>query len=116
MMLITVIAAVTIYLLRYISRGQIGDRIVQFLIRTFYLDHSDAQVIYQYVIRNNMDMLLLVVILAFFLVLFRFFISWFTKYFDEISSGMDHLVEESEETISLPRNGLYGKPTEHHKE
>ncbi|WP_425454002.1 hypothetical protein, partial [Paenibacillus flagellatus] len=48
MLLITVTAAATVLLLRDILRGQIGDRIVQYLINTFHLDHSDAQTIYHY--------------------------------------------------------------------
>jgi two-component system sensor histidine kinase VanS len=101
MLLITVAAAVTVYLLRYILRGQIGDRIVSFLVNAFYFNNSDAQTIYQLVIRNNMDMLLFVVILIFLVILFRFFVSWFTKYFDEISAGMNNLTEESDAEIAL---------------
>jgi two-component system, OmpR family, sensor histidine kinase VanS len=101
MLMITVAAAVTVYLLRNILRGQIGNDIVQFLIDTFYFEYSDAQTIYQLVFRNNMDLILFVVILIFLVILFRFSISWFTKYFDEISFGMDRLVEETEEDISL---------------
>lgn len=99
--LITVAAAATVYLLRYILRGQIGDRIVRFLITFFNFGDRDAQTIYQLVVRNNMDVILFVVILTFLVILFRFYVSWFTKYFDEISIGMDQLVEESEEDISL---------------
>lgn len=101
MLLITVAAAVTVYLLRFILRGQIGDRIVQFLVNAFHFRNSDAQIIYQLVIRNNMDMILFVVILLFLVLLFRFSVSWFTKYFDEISSGMDELAEESDDEIIL---------------
>ncbi|ERI91376.1 ATPase/histidine kinase/DNA gyrase B/HSP90 domain protein [Clostridiales bacterium oral taxon 876 str. F0540] len=101
MLLITVIATVTVYLLRSILRGQIGNRIVRFLVKTFHFGDSDAQVVYQLVFRNNLDMILFVVILIFLVILFRFSISWFTKYFDEISIGMDRLVEESGEEIIL---------------
>lgn len=101
MLFIPVAAAVTVYLLRYILSGQIGDRIVQFLVYAFRFSPSDAQTIYQLVIRNNMDMVLFVATLIFSVILFRFSVSWFTKYFDEISAGMDQLVEESEEAISL---------------
>ena len=101
MLWITAAAAVTVYLLRNIFRGQIGDRIVQFLINTFYFRDTEALTIYQLVIRNNMDVVIFVVILIFLVILFQFFVSWFTKYFDEISLGMDHLVEESDEDISL---------------
>ncbi|AFQ43754.1 histidine kinase [Desulfosporosinus meridiei DSM 13257] len=101
MLLITVAAAVTVSLLRYILRGQIGNRIVRFLINTFNFDNSEAQTIYQLVIRNNMGMILFVVILVFLVIFFRFFISWFTKYFDEISAGMNKLAEESNDEITL---------------
>ncbi len=113
MLLITVAAAVTVFLLRNILRGQIGDRIVRFLVNAYSAPmgrmapgmppggEALARTIYQLVIRNNMDMILFVVILIFLVIFFRFSVSWFTKYFDEISAGMDHLVEESEEDISL---------------
>ena len=101
MLLITVAAAVTVYLLRYILRGQIGDRIVRFLVNAYNFEYSDALTIYQLVIRNNMDMILFVVILIFLVILFRFSVSGFTKYFDEISAGMDKLAEESDAEITL---------------
>jgi two-component system sensor histidine kinase VanS len=101
MLLITVAAVVTVYLLRYILRGQIGNRIVEFLVNAFHFRNWDAQMIYQLVIRNNLDMILFVVILIFLVILFRFSISWFTKYFDEISTGMDKLAEESADEIIL---------------
>jgi len=101
MLLITVAAAVTVYLMRYILRGKIGDRIVRFLVNAFHFNNSDAQTIYQLVIRNNMDIILFVVILIFLVILFRFSVSWFTRYFDEISAGMDKLTEESDAEITL---------------
>jgi len=39
MLLITVAAAVTVNLLRYILRGQIGDRIVRFLVNVFHFNN-----------------------------------------------------------------------------
>lgn len=101
LLLITVAAAVTVTSLRFILRGRIADRIVEFLTTAFRFGDRDAQTIYQLVIRNNMDVILFVVVLIFLAILFRFYVSWFTKYFDEISAGMDQLVEESEEDISL---------------
>ncbi|WP_420866709.1 vancomycin resistance histidine kinase VanS [Clostridium luticellarii] len=101
MILITAAAAVTVYLLRHILRGQIGNRIVRYLVNAFHFENSDAQEIYQLVIRNNMEMILFVVILIFLAVLFRFSLSWFTRYFDEISTEMDKLAEESHEEITL---------------
>ncbi|MBV4419261.1 HAMP domain-containing histidine kinase [Clostridium tyrobutyricum] len=102
MLMITVAAAVIVYLLRHILRGQIGDRIVQYLVNAFHFESSDAHEIYQLIIRNNMEMILFVIILIFLLgILFRFSVSWFTKYFDEISNGMDKLVGETNDEIIL---------------
>lgn len=101
MLVITVAAAVTVYLVRYILSGQIADRIVQFLIDTFRFGDREALTVYQLVIRNNQDTILFVTILIFLVVLFRFSVFGFTRYFDEISAGMDQLVEESDKVISL---------------
>ncbi|MEN6348665.1 MAG: vancomycin resistance histidine kinase VanS [Syntrophomonas sp.] len=98
MLLITVAAAATVYLLRNILRGEIGDLIVRFLVTAFRFNNSDAQQIYQLVIRNNMDMIFFGVILIFLVI---FSVSWFTKYFDEISAGMDKLNKESDAEITL---------------
>ncbi|PYI50326.1 vancomycin resistance histidine kinase VanS [Paenibacillus flagellatus] len=57
--------------------------------------------IQDYMFRNNLDIILLLLTLVFLVVLSRFSISWFTKHLDEISSGMDRLVEDSEDRISL---------------
>ncbi len=101
MLLVTVIAAVTVLMLREITRGQIGDYIVHFLIRFLNLDNLDALNVYHYVFRRNINIILLFLTLFFLVVLSRYSISWFTKYFDEVSSGMDRLVEDSEDRISL---------------
>lgn len=101
MLLITVAAVVTVYLLRYILRGQIADRIVSLLVNVFHFEFLDAHTVYQLVIRNNLDIILFAVILIFWVILFQFSISWFTKYFDEISVGMEKLAEESDDEIIL---------------
>lgn len=102
MFLISVAAAAAVLLLKYILHGQIGDRLVRFLVSAFHFNNTDAQQVYQLVIRNNIDMILFVVILIFLVILlFRFSVSWFTKYFDDVSAGMDKLSEESDEEITL---------------
>lgn len=101
MLLTAFAAAAAVFLLRVILRGQIGDRIVQFLCIMFRMDNYDALAIYHYVFRNNIEKLQLLLTLFFLVILYRFSVSRFTRYFDEISRGMDRLVEESEERISL---------------
>jgi len=101
MLLIVVTATAIVYLLRNMLRGYVGDGIVRFLVKAFHFNYSDAHKIYQLVFRKNMETILFVVILIFLVILFRFSISWFTRYFDEISTGMDKLTEESNDEIIL---------------
>jgi len=79
----------------------IGESIVEFLKNKFYLSESDAVIIYRYIFLYNKDIITLIVIIIFLVILLRFSISWFTKYFDEVSNGMDKLVEESDNEITL---------------
>ena len=103
MLLIVFVAAATVMLLRFVIQisFSLGDNIVQFLMDRFYLRENDALRVYRYVFLNNMEFITFVVILVFLIILFKFSISWFTKYFDEISAGMDKLVEESDDEITL---------------
>lgn len=79
----------------------IGESIVEFLKNKFYLSESDAVIIYRYIFLYNKELITLIVIFILLIILLRFSISWFTKYFDEIGSGMDKLVEESNDEITL---------------
>lgn len=101
MLLVTVAPVVMVLLLRNILRGQIGDRIVDFLVSAFNFDYSEALQIYRVMIRNNINMILFIVILLFLVILVRLSISWFTRYFDEVSAGMDKLVDDSNDEIIL---------------
>lgn len=101
MLLITIVAVVSVFLLRFLLWGEIGNLIVKMLISTFRFRDWEAHTVYQLMIRNNLDMILFLVILIFLVILFRFSVSWFTKYFDEISSGMDKLTEGSAADITL---------------
>ncbi len=103
MLLIVFAAAAIVIFLRFTiqERFSFGDTIVRFLMNTFYMRNRDAQIIYRYAFLNNIEIITLVVILIFLVILLRFSISWFTKYFDEVSAGMDKLAEESDEEITL---------------
>lgn len=86
---------------RELLRGHIADAIVEFLARAFKLDAGDALRIYQYSIRNNMELIIVATIFLVLILFFRICIAWVTKYFDEISDGMDLMVEQGEEDIRL---------------
>lgn len=88
-------------LLSSLLRGRFGNWIVDLLQSTFYLSESDAVIIHQYVFRNNIDKIMLVLSVIFFLIIFQFAMSWITKYFDEIDKGMDDLMKGSDKEIEL---------------
>ncbi len=103
MLLIVFAAAAIVIFLRFTiqERFSFGDTIVRFLMNTFYLGDRDALTIYSHVFLSNIGFITLTVILIFLGILLKFSISWFTKYFDEVSAGMDKLAEESDDEITL---------------
>jgi two-component system, OmpR family, sensor histidine kinase VanS len=103
MFLIVFATAATVILLRFVIQinFSVGDSIVQFLKNTFYLRDREAVTISHLLFLNNIEAITLIVILIFLVILLKFSISWFTKYFDEVSAGMDKLVEESYDKIIL---------------
>jgi two-component system sensor histidine kinase VanS len=103
MFLIIFATAATVILLRFVIQKNfsIGDSIVQFLKNTFYLSDREAVTISHLLFLNNIEAITLIVILIFLVILLKVSISWFTKYFDEVSVGMDRLAEESDDEIIL---------------
>lgn len=103
MLLIIFATAATIIFLRFVIQKNfsVGESIVQFLKNTFFLRDREAVIIYRNIFLNNIEVITLIVILIFLVILLKFSLSWFTKYFDEISVGMDRLAEESADEITL---------------
>ncbi|MEA4962292.1 MAG: vancomycin resistance histidine kinase VanS [Lutispora sp.] len=103
MFLIIFATAATVILLRFVIQKNfsVGDSIVQFLKDTLHLRENVALSIYRLIFYNNIEVITLIVILVFLVIIFKFSTSWFTKYFDEVSAGMDKLAEESVDEITL---------------
>lgn len=103
MLLIVVISVAAVIILRFIiqQRFSIGDTIVQFLVNKFYIPDTTALAITRFLIYNNMEVFTLIMIFLFMVILLKYAISWFTKYFDEVIAGLDKLVEESDNEIQL---------------
>jgi two-component system sensor histidine kinase VanS len=102
--ILAIVAAASgfVLFLRSLTRGHVGDRIVAFLERVFYFSRRDALRIYQNVVRNNLEILIFAAIIVCILVLFRFALSKFAGYFDEVSSGIDMLIRDEDGEIGLP--------------
>nr|WP_319633341.1 vancomycin resistance histidine kinase VanS [Sinanaerobacter chloroacetimidivorans] len=103
MLLIVFAAAAIVIFLRFTiqERFSFGDSIVHFFMNTFHMRDRDALMIYHLLFLNNIEVITLIVILICLVILLKFSASWFTKYFDEVSAGMDKLAEESDDEITL---------------
>ena len=98
---ILVVAIITVLLIRAAGQGYFGNIITQFISLALGLDWDYASSVYHYYIRNNLDTIMMATIIIFFIIIFRFSLSWFTRYFDEIVSGIDQLAEESPFKLSM---------------
>ena len=81
--------------------GKLGTAVVAFLQRQFFFDYRDAITIYQYTLRNNKTFIIALAGIIGFWIILRIFISVMTHYFDEISQGLDDLMEQSDKDIIL---------------
>ena len=101
MLTILLIATIIVITLRSIGRGYFGNWILRLIKTQYNLDWYEATHIYQIYIRNNIDTIIAITVILFFVIFFRISLLWFTKYFDEIFFGVDKLVEENVERITL---------------
>jgi two-component system sensor histidine kinase VanS len=90
-----------VLLLRQLLRGVAGNLIVDFLIKGFHLDHSAAMRIYQYTVRNNLEILIYAAVAICFFLLCRIIFSNFMRYFDEVNNGIDALIKGGDAQIEL---------------
>lgn len=95
------VSAVTMLLLRALFRGRLVDSLVNFICKIYNVDWDSGVGIYQFYIRNNLDMIILIGVLIVFFILFRISLSWFTRYFDQIVTGIDQLSNEVDTPISM---------------
>ncbi len=100
-LILFLVSVLFIMLLSSILRGRFGNWIVDFLQNEFNLSDYDAMTIHRYVFRNNIDKFILVLGGIFTLIILRVTINGVTKYFDEISKGMDDLMQGSNNEIEL---------------
>lgn len=83
--------------------GRLAEGIVAFLQKILFVEYEDALYIYQYYIRNNMEMFIWLFILLSFFLFFYVSLNWFMKYFRQIDEGLDVLLNGKEQEIVLSR-------------
>jgi two-component system sensor histidine kinase VanS len=99
--LITIAALVVVFVLQNFARGEFGDFTVQMMQTVFSITERHALGIYNRVIRSNINLILVGTVAVFFIILSRFLLSHLSKYFREISDGLDVLVGNKDTEIKL---------------
>jgi two-component system sensor histidine kinase VanS len=100
--LVIVAAAVGfVLILRLLAQGRLGDRIVGLFERGLFLERWQALALYQYAIRNNIEIFIYIAIAVCILILCRVMLSAFTRYFDEINGVIDTLIRNEDRQIEL---------------
>lgn len=99
--MIVISAIIAVATLRILLNNTAGNFIVSFFQEIFNIDWYKAHNLYIKVIRNNLDFIIFLTFAIFFIILSRFLLYKFEKYFSEISVGLDLLAAEKTGEIKL---------------
>ena len=91
---ITVGAVATVFALRMLTRGHLADAIVGWFARSLSISEKEADLIYFKLVTVNMQFILALVIIIFVFLLFHMLLDTYKRYFDEVVTGIDKLMEE----------------------
>lgn len=100
-LMLLLISTSVVILLRQIFKGKVANTIVNIISTLTGKDWADALQIYRNWVYPSLDIIIIITILVLFFIVFRIFLSWFTKYFDQIIDGIDNLENESPAPISM---------------
>ena len=99
--LICLLTLLGLFLLSSFLTGKLGQFVTSFLQVFFRMDYEEAFNFYHFNIRAKKFIFIFIAGIAIVLLMFKILISFMTKYFDEISQGLDILLDESPEKIIL---------------
>ena len=91
---ITVGAVAAVFVLRMLTRGHLADAIVEWIARILSISENEADLIYFQMVTANMQFILALVIIIFVFLLFHMLLDTYKRYFDEVVTGIDKLMEE----------------------
>ncbi len=96
-----IIAISLICLSGALLQGSFGEQMVNINQHWFRLDYDAARTLYQWTFRNHLEFIFVVGVAVIFFVVFRIYLNRLTKYFMEINQGIDDLINENSENVSL---------------
>ena len=91
---ITVGAVAAVFGLRMLTRGHLADAIVRWFARSLSISEMEADLLYFKIVTVNMQFILALVIIIFVFLLFHMLLDTYKRYFDEVVTGIDKLMEE----------------------
>lgn len=86
---------------RFFVQGKFAEWMISVIQAAFRMDFDVAYALYQRIFRTYEEWFIFLFIVLVFLVMFRFYLGWFTGYFEEISNRLDVLIGPKEGEISL---------------
>jgi two-component system sensor histidine kinase VanS len=86
---------------RFVWRGNVGDWLVSFFQSFFHMRYGEALRLYHLVFRQNSEIIFIGAAAVTFIVLLRFSLKRFTRYFDSINNGINALIEDDDGDIVL---------------
>jgi two-component system sensor histidine kinase VanS len=85
----------------FVWRGNVADWLVSLIQMLFRVRYSHARYLYHYIFRENFVIIFFGASAVVFLILLRFSLNRFTRYFDLINSGIDALIDGNGNEITL---------------
>jgi len=99
MILGAIIIIIIMYNLIWAGRG--ANWVVSVFQNIFGIEYEAALALYENLFRSNADFVMYGVIVIVFIVILWFFLTWFTRYFNEINRGIDMLLKDDLNEIIL---------------
>lgn len=87
----------------FVLYGKVANTVVAIMQVLFRMNYEDAVNTYNIVFRRNYEGMVMIPTILCFFVMFRFFLGWFTRYFQEIDRGIDTLVERDGRKVHMSR-------------
>lgn len=101
MLMVLAAIAFVYFLYQSFIYAKFGNWFVNMLEHVFKIDYYAAITFYYDHVHRHMDLIIVLTMATLFFIIFRFYLSFFTKYFEEVNRGIDTLVNESEEDVAL---------------
>ncbi|TCZ77076.1 HAMP domain-containing histidine kinase [Paenibacillus albiflavus] len=97
-----IVAIVVVFFIRSIGQGEIGNTLTNIISNIFDVDWEPAQLMYIYNIRKYFDLIIVGTVILIFAVFYKVFLSWFTRYFDEMIAGVNGIANRNEKINMSP--------------